>query len=214
MKHRIISACMLLGLMATMGSASAQKLYKYVDKDGNVTFSDQVPPEQVDEGREEMNAQGVKINEVERARTDEELRIDSEKQAALDLVRQEQEDRLTTEKKLLDSYASADHIIQVRDEKIEPIKKSIISSKDYLSSKSISLSKLMDRVATQERNSEAISGNTTLAISRTREEIMELKAFIERKQSEYIQIKNKYEQEHSEYVRIMTQRSTPALSEG
>lgn len=214
MKSRIVTLCTLLGLITAMGSASAQKLYKYVDEDGNVTFSDQVPPEQADGGRDELNSRGDLVNQVDRALTEEEQRIAREKQAELERIRQQDMARKESERRLLDSYASADHIIQVRDEKLEPIKKSIISSKDYLSSKSTSLSKLMDRVASQERNGEAISENTTLAISRTREEIMELKAYIERKQSEYIEIKNKYEHEHSEYVRITNQRSAQAVSEG
>ena len=60
-----------LGLSA--GPTAAQKLYKWVDKDGNVHYSDQVPPDQVDQARQELTEQGVVVDRMDRAPTAEEL---------------------------------------------------------------------------------------------------------------------------------------------
>src|SRR5690606_7884572 len=59
--------------LALSGAAEAQKLYRWVDKDGKVHYSDHVPPEAVDQARDELNDQGLKVRSVERALTPEEI---------------------------------------------------------------------------------------------------------------------------------------------
>lgn len=211
-KHifRVVTTALFLSITST---AIAQKLYKWVDEDGNVTFSDQVPPEQVDLARERINEDGITVDKVDKAVSQEEFAKAEAERKAAEQKKKEEELRLAEEEKLIQSYANADHILSVRDEKLEPILKSIKSSTDFMGSKSKHLSGLMDRVASQERTGNPVSENSKLAIQRTREEITELKAFIERKKLEYMEIKGKYEAEHAAYVDITTRRNALSQSE-
>ncbi|MCB1629640.1 MAG: DUF4124 domain-containing protein, partial [Xanthomonadales bacterium] len=68
----VVATTVALGLLAG-GSVSAAKLYKWVDENGNVHYSDQVPPSQAKQARSELNEQGVAVKQVDRALTAEEL---------------------------------------------------------------------------------------------------------------------------------------------
>ena len=66
-------AATLLGL-AALPVAAQKKLYRWVDADGKVHISDQLPPEAVDQARREINAEsGAAVASVDRALTPEEL---------------------------------------------------------------------------------------------------------------------------------------------
>jgi len=52
---------------------SAQRLYRWVDENGNVHFGDRIPPEYADRDRSVLNSQGIAIDREEGAITDEEL---------------------------------------------------------------------------------------------------------------------------------------------
>ena len=76
MKQLILSLAIIGALVAT-GAAEAQKaptkkLYRWVDKDGKVQFSDSLPPEAIDQARTEMSNTGRVVADVDRALTPEE----------------------------------------------------------------------------------------------------------------------------------------------
>ncbi|MFT7672628.1 MAG: hypothetical protein ACI845_001037, partial [Gammaproteobacteria bacterium] len=54
-------------------SATAATLYKWIDDDGQIRYSDQLPPLQVKKKHEKLNSQGVVIDTKEAAKTDEVL---------------------------------------------------------------------------------------------------------------------------------------------
>ena len=51
--------------------ASAAKLYKWVDEDGKVHYSDKVPPEAIRNEHKQLNEHGVVKETVEKDLTDE-----------------------------------------------------------------------------------------------------------------------------------------------
>ena len=75
MKHLLICLAITTSLLAA-GTAEAQKaskrLYRWVDRDGKVQFSDSLPPEAVDQARTEISESGRVVADVDRALTAEE----------------------------------------------------------------------------------------------------------------------------------------------
>jgi len=111
---------LLLGL-AVAAPAGAGKLYRWVDEEGNIQFSDQVPPSAVKKERTELDQRGLEIDRVDRAKTAEELaqqaeleRLRKEKQRLIE--EQEAEDRV-----LLRSFRSVDDIALARDGKLTAV---------------------------------------------------------------------------------------------
>lgn len=96
-------------------AAAAKKLYKWVGADGKVFYSDQIPPEQVNQQHQEKSARtGLTTETVDRALTEEErtqaqaeaLKQHQAEQAQQDAARQLQArlDGFANEASLLDAY--------------------------------------------------------------------------------------------------------------
>ena len=102
MVRKMLSLAVMAAVLAA-GAAGAQdkgkKLYRWVDKDGKVQFSDALPPEAVDQARTEINAEsGMATRSIGRALTREEradkVALDAQTATATkkaDLVRQSEE---------------------------------------------------------------------------------------------------------------------------
>lgn len=62
----------IIMLMLLPLAAVGQSVYKWVDKDGNVHYSQSLPPEQAAGGHERLTREGLVAERVERVRTEEE----------------------------------------------------------------------------------------------------------------------------------------------
>jgi len=73
--------------------AGAAKLYKWVDEDGNVRYSDRIPPSQAKREHSQLNSQGVVVTTREAAKSEAELAAEAK-------ARREQEARDTEQARL------------------------------------------------------------------------------------------------------------------
>jgi hypothetical protein len=130
----LLAACSVIGLslMPEPGYAQA-KLYRWVDKDGVVRYTDTIPPEYADRDRDLLNAQGVVIGFEEGEITAEE-RAEMERLAALEAAAQEARDtEARRDRMLLDTYLSVGDIEDLRDRRLELIDSQIKVTEFYLS---------------------------------------------------------------------------------
>ena len=110
---------LLLCPLATPGHAAA--LYKWVDEDGAVHYSSQLPPKQSGKEHQQLNSQGVVVSTQEAAKTEEELAEEARaaeeaKEAARLKAIQDAKDRV-----LLLTFSSEEEIEMARDNRIEVI---------------------------------------------------------------------------------------------
>jgi len=98
-------------------------LYKWVDEDGTVRYSDRLPANQVRKSHTELNSQGVVVSTREAARSEEELaaeaearRLQEEKEAEEARLRaiQQQKDQV-----LLMTFSSVEEIEHARENRLE-----------------------------------------------------------------------------------------------
>ena len=115
MKQLILSLAVIGAIMA-VGTAEAQKksppkkLYRWVDKDGKVQFSDSLPPEAIDQARTELNNSGRVVADVDRALTPEERAAADAAAAEADRLEAEAERTRKTEEAMLASYETEDDL--------------------------------------------------------------------------------------------------------
>ncbi|MEX1994342.1 MAG: DUF4124 domain-containing protein [Steroidobacteraceae bacterium] len=109
----------LLALVA--GAADAQsgkdktKLYRWVDKDGQVHYGDSVPPEYAEQDRDILNRQGVPVGREEGTITPEEAAaIAAAEKAARDEKKRKLRDRV-----LLQTYQNVQELEVLRDTRLE-----------------------------------------------------------------------------------------------
>ena len=101
----------------TIAAANAERgdLYKWEDEDGNIYYSDKVPPEYAERDKERITPHGVPLEEIEGRKTEEELE-EERRQAELDRQRAEQ---LRADTALLNTYLTVAEIENHRDRRIE-----------------------------------------------------------------------------------------------
>jgi len=117
---RVLLPALMLALLAGVAHAvsdDAQKLYRWVDKNGQVHYGDSIPPEYAEQDRDVLNRQGVPVGHEEGIVTPEEASAKAvADKAAKDIQNQKQRDRT-----LLQVYQSVEEIEVLRDRRLELI---------------------------------------------------------------------------------------------
>ena len=114
---RIVLPALLLALLA--GAADAQtdkkKLYRWVDKNGQVHYGDSVPPEYAEQDRDILNRQGVPVGREEGTITPEEAAA----KAAAEKAERDEKKRKLRDRVLLQTYQSVRELEILRDTRLE-----------------------------------------------------------------------------------------------
>lgn len=123
--YKIVLTGLLFGCLSAQVSAGA--LYKWVDDDGQVRYSDRMPPEQNKKEHQQLNSQGVVMSTSKErvVRSEESLAAEAEaKRKQEELEKEEAAIREAQYKKdqvLLLTFSSEDELTNVRDDRIEVI---------------------------------------------------------------------------------------------
>lgn len=115
MRTLLLTAATLLFLSQAAQTAQDQKLYRWVDKDGNVHYGDSIPAEYAEVEKQIVNEHGVTLDILRGKKTDAE--IAAEKRA--EELRAERELRRRQDQALLATYLSIDEIEMHRDRRVE-----------------------------------------------------------------------------------------------
>ena len=217
MRHRFSAAKSLSGLLFTVillgfaGPLSAASMYKWIDEDGNVRYSDRMPASQSKQGHQQLNSQGVVVSTREAAKTGEEL----EAQKELDRLQPAEQKKLEAEKAeharqqaikdqqdrvLLLTFASEEEIEHARDNRIEVIN-SIISLIES------SIAGTQEKLDALQANADAayvskgkeIPGGIQQKIEHFTRKIENRSAQLAAKQAEREKIRSKYETDLERY---------------
>ena len=117
---KLLLPAVLLALLA--GAADAQsdskqqkKVYRWVDKNGQVHYGDSVPAEYSEQDRDVLNKQGVKVGREEGTITPEEAAV----KAAEDKAARDEQKRKLRDRVLLQTYQSVQELEILRDARLE-----------------------------------------------------------------------------------------------
>ena len=138
---KVLTCLILLGISSI---ASAGKLYKWTDENGEVRYSDRIPASEIKRKHQTLNAQGMVIATKEAARTEEEIKAGKEAakelQAKQEVERQNKEAQGRVDKVLLLTFSSEKEMSRVKNDRIEVldsvirlIYKSIAATEERLS---------------------------------------------------------------------------------
>lgn len=105
--------------------ASAAKLYKWVDENGAVRYSDHLPAQQPSTGHQQLNSQGVVLSTSDAPKTPEELAAEAEAKKKLEEAEREaarlKEIQQKEDRVLLLTFGSEAEIEHARDNRMEVI---------------------------------------------------------------------------------------------
>ncbi|MFK8029787.1 MAG: DUF4124 domain-containing protein [Gammaproteobacteria bacterium] len=115
-----------------VGSASAEQMFKWVDKNGVTHYGDAVPAEYAGGERQIINEQGVTVERLDRERTEEELVAEAIYAAELKVKEAEAERQRERDRILLDTYLSVEEIAMLRDRRLLAIEAQVGVIRQYL----------------------------------------------------------------------------------
>jgi hypothetical protein len=174
-----------LALMLVCGSPplSAQQLYRWVDDQGNIHYSDVMPPTEIEKGHTQLSPQGLRVRTVPPAKTPEEIQRERE----LERLRAQQqrmlEQQRADDRVLLNTFQSVDDLIMTRDGNLSDIDTMIQFKKGNIRRQQEWLVQLRADAADLERKGETVPDALKQRIASTERAIEEaLAAIVEREQ--------------------------------
>jgi hypothetical protein len=192
-RRNILSTGLLAMTFAFATDTADAKMYRWVDEDGKVHYSDQVPPSEAKQARSELNSRGIEVDRVEAAKTPEEIarqreleKLRAEQQRLIE--KQEAEDRV-----LLATFRSEDDIIMARDGKITAVTVMISILRNNIKNAKARLAELQMVAAERERSGKKIFPITLQQIEERRNQIKESYASILQREQEQEEIRKKFQ---------------------
>ncbi|PCH62447.1 MAG: hypothetical protein COC09_08220 [Gammaproteobacteria bacterium] len=196
----LVSISLCLCLLSPIASA---KLYKWVDEQGNIHYSDNVPPKDINRKRELINDSGVRSVITGEAKTKEELLTERQHAA---LRKKEAENQRKVEdyqRNLVANYRDESDLIATRDRNIDSIQVSINFIEANLGSLRLDLESLIKEAAAFERSGKTTPKLLKTQIAETRSKIDEAEAFVKEKVDEQDDVRDKFNRD-LELYRILT----------
>jgi hypothetical protein len=137
--------CSLLLAVAALTATAAfaapdagKTTFRWVDDQGVVHYSDEVPAPAAGKDREIMNSQGVPVRHLDGQRSPEQLAADA--RARAELIKQKQHDTF-----LVTTYTSVKDIEALRDARLEQLKTQRVAGQQYVESLRARLGALQSR---------------------------------------------------------------------
>jgi hypothetical protein len=120
--------------LPSIGSAqrSQPKLYKWTDANGQVHYSETVPPEHANRDRSVLNDQGVHVGFEEGEVTEAEAAEARNREAAAEADRKAKEEIARRDRMLLETYISVADIEDLRNRRLELLESQIKLTEVYL----------------------------------------------------------------------------------
>ncbi len=143
MRLKHVTIALIFSISLWSGQLWAE-YYRWVDKNGETQYGDQVPVEESQHGRERVGKGGQVVEKVEPAKSPEEQKRFEEEQRIANLKRQKILDQEAYDRVLLATFNSVEEIENVRDERVSLIEQSINLSRSRLRKQEKELSKLND----------------------------------------------------------------------
>ncbi len=179
-------------LLAAISLSAHAKLYKWVDENGHVQYSDKIPPTAVKKSHEELDKRGLVIEKKDRAKTPEEIAEEQRVRKLQEETRRRLEEQRARDRVLLSTYRNEDEIILARDGKLATYDAQIRITYNNIARLKDRLSSHKKRAASLERQGKPIPQQLKKGIENTRKEINENYASILRQENGKKQIRAKY----------------------
>ena len=193
---------LLLAALATGPAQAGKRLYKWVDKKGNIHYSDRVPPRDAGQRKAVINERGITVKTIEAAKSRAELEAERKRKAAQARKLAEQKRKRTHDRMLLDTYSSIKDIIKARDEKLSSLRNLIRITDNTIVKLEHQLDGLRSRAANAERAGKPINPQLAKNIASLEAQIADSKAYILKRRDEEREIRKRYEQYITRYKEL------------
>ncbi len=199
--------------MLIQNPVTAKTMYKWVDENGKVTFSDQIPPSEIEREREtiDRNAQVIKV--IPKAKTKEQIAMDKR----LHSLRKQQ-------KKLIQAQKNKDKVLQSNFRNLSDMKATYNKKLLALDAKKQVLDNMLKRkqeylkqqqskVAELEIKNKKVSNEILTNITETKTEIKQIQADINQKVSGKKSIATEFNANIERFKFLMASKNNPKTTQ-
>lgn len=199
MRSRLLLILLALGVAQAAGAA---KLYRWVDDEGNVHYSDQIPAEHAKQARDELNEQGITVESVDSAPTPEQVEAARQEARQQAEARKEAEAQARRDRILVNAYTSVEDLKRTRDTEIEALQRTVDMTRAAQDSQRRQLARLVHRAAEMQRAGNPVPGDLVEDMGEVRQRINERANYIEEKRAEQAKVFAEYEQDISRFKEL------------
>jgi len=175
-----------------MSTANAGTIKKWVDENGQVHYGDTVPASQADLERRVLSEQGVTVETIKRAKTEEEQAAERRQVELRAAIEKKQAEQAAKDHVLLATFSSEDDMVLTRDGKIAAIDTIIRLSKDRIRRITQQLRDWAHEAADFERSGQQVPDELQKQIANGKAEIQHLEQYIVTQQEEQENIRQKF----------------------
>jgi ParB-like chromosome segregation protein Spo0J len=208
MKHslRHLPCLILLPTLLSGGEALAERIYKWVDENGETQYGDRVPPQYATAQRNVINDQGRTVKVYEAAKSPE------EKAAAEALAKKKAEEKKVADqlavrdRSLLSTYSSEEDMLLARDSKVASVETLIQLTNSRLDSMQKRLNELTNDAAEFERSGKKLPEGLVSQMKNNLEQIRQNEEFIKVKRREKDEIAKKFDEDIKRYRELTAER--------
>jgi Domain of unknown function (DUF4124) len=199
LRHYCLPCLLLLPALLSGGEAFAERIFKWVDENGEIQYGDRVPPKYASKERSLINDQGQTVKVYEAAKTPE------QKAEAQALARQQAEQKKLAEQQavrdhsLLSTYSSEEDMLSARDNKIASMETLIQLTNTRLDSMQQRLNELTSDAAEFERSGKKLPEGLVNQMKNTKEQIRQNEEFVKNKEKEKDQFAQKFDADIKRY---------------
>lgn len=189
--HVLFASALVLSLLSA--PVLAQKLYRWVDAEGKVHYTDALPPEAVNQARDEINSSGVTVNRVDRALTEEERaakRIADAEAARLANIKAEQD---KMDAALMGSYATEADLARAYRERFDLLDQSLEAARVGIRSQEKSLEDQLAHAGSLERGGKPVPATVQSSIAASRKQVEEQREYLRRRETELQNLQAEYD---------------------
>ena len=172
MKTQLILVALGSLLLGMTEASAQQKLYRWVDNEGLVHYSDHVPPAFANQDLDILNDHGITVEHVDRGASEEELAERARLAAVKEAEDEAAREQLRVDNVLLATYLSVEDIVRLRDQRLGLLEAQASVTEQYLRNLTERLDELLQSAEryspyNENTNAPAVPDNLALDISRT-----------------------------------------------
>lgn len=192
MVRKLLSFAVISAVLAA-GLAGAQekpkKLYRWVDKDGKVQFSDALPAEAVDQARTEINAEsGMATAQVDRALTSEERIAKEKADAERARAEKDAEQARMTEEAMIASFQTEEDLKRSFQVRLELMQQTLDAIEAGIGSQRASLTGLLSQASEAELAGKPVNAKQVATIRELHSEMIKQQQMLVLKQGELLDL--------------------------
>lgn len=197
MNRKLVCLAVIAALLASGGALAQEKtkkLYRWVDKDGKVQFSDTLPAEALEHARTEISAEsGRTTGAVDRALTPEEQAEKERLAAEAERAERDAEKERQTEEAMLASFQSEEDLRRSYGLRVTLMQENLNAIEAGIGSQRTSLTGLLAEASESELAGKAVNAKQAAAIREIHAEMVKQQNMLIVKQAELMKLDEELE---------------------